>query len=130
MAFNPITENSIKKRLTRICQEEKCNVPAELIGQIARFSGGDIRHAIISLQYSCLKQVESLPIQASPFNGSSCKLNSTNPVLLSISHSGYGQINSQISLPWGRDEKITLFHALGKFLHNKREEMDALTLGK
>ncbi|XP_042435096.1 cell cycle checkpoint protein RAD17-like isoform X2 [Zingiber officinale] len=128
VVFNPITENSIKKRLTRICQEEKCNVPAELLHQIARFSGGDIRHAIISLQYSCLKKVESLPIQASTFNGSSCKLNSTNPVLLSISHSGYGQINSQISLPWGRDEKISLFHALGKFLHNKREETDALTL--
>ncbi|WOL05941.1 cell cycle checkpoint protein RAD17 isoform X1 [Canna indica] len=128
VAFNPITENSIKKKLTRICQEEKCDVPAQWIDHIARVSGGDIRHAITSLQYCCLKTEESFHIRTSTLNVSHCELDSGNPVLLSTSSSGDGQINPQISLPWGRDEKITLFHALGKFLHNKRETEHAFAM--
>ncbi|THF93879.1 hypothetical protein TEA_004903 [Camellia sinensis var. sinensis] len=55
VAFNPITVNSIKKTLSRLCREEHCNVDAEQVDLIARASGGDIRHAITSLQYFCVK---------------------------------------------------------------------------
>ena len=32
-------------------------------------------------------------------------------------------------LQFGRDETLSLFHALGKFLHNKRETESAMALG-
>ncbi|XP_065031525.1 cell cycle checkpoint protein RAD17-like isoform X1 [Musa acuminata AAA Group] len=128
VGFNPITENSIKKTLTRICQEEKCDVPAQWIDHIARVSGGDIRHAITSLQYCCIKMVKSFPVHESVPNDTHDELKSGSPSLLSSASSGDGHINPQISLPWGRDEKITLFHALGKFLHNKRETPHAFAL--
>ncbi|XP_065856248.1 cell cycle checkpoint protein RAD17 isoform X2 [Euphorbia lathyris] len=80
VSFNPITNNSIKKALTRICKQEQCNVTSEQIDLIAKASGGDIRHAITSLQLFC----------------------------------GFASL-------FGRDETLSLFHALGKFLHNKRE---------
>lgn len=106
VAFNPITVNSIKKTLSRICREEHKTVTAEQNDLIAKASGGDIRHAILSLQYFCLKP---------------------NPMLsLSISDGTptYPEERSELddgnSLPFGRDETLSLFHALGKFLHNKR----------
>lgn len=68
---------------------------SEQIDLIARASGGDIRHAITSLQFFCLKA-----------DWPSLSLSSPTTV-----H----------DLHFGRDETISLFHALGKFLHNKRE---------
>ncbi|KAL6224467.1 hypothetical protein ACLB2K_003322 [Fragaria x ananassa] len=55
VSFNPITSNSIKKVLSRICKEEQCNVTAEQVDLIAKASGGDIRNAITSLQFFYLK---------------------------------------------------------------------------
>ncbi|XP_078151983.1 RADIATION SENSITIVE 17 isoform X2 [Carex rostrata] len=91
ISFNPITVNSMKKVLLKISKEEKCEVSIELIEEIAKASRGDIRNAITSLQYYCLK-----PQRAQ-------------------------QLMSSSSLSVGRDETLSLFHALGKFLHNKRD---------
>lgn len=111
VAFNPITHNSMKKILSKICRQEQHNVSAEQIDLIAKVSGGDIRHAITSLQYFCLKPslMHSLSLSdpASKFN---------------IEDSGS-------SLHFGRDETLSLFHALGKFLHNKRETENTTELG-
>ncbi|KAF8012675.1 hypothetical protein BT93_I0742 [Corymbia citriodora subsp. variegata] len=95
IAFNPITSNAIKRILSKICRQEQCNVTSEQIDLIAKASGGDIRHAITSLQFFCLK-----------VDRPSLSLSSPTTV-----H----------DLHFGRDETISLFHALGKFLHNKRE---------
>lgn len=117
VAFNPITNNSIKKTLTRICRQEKCNVNAEDIDQIAKASGGDIRHAITSLQLFCLKPQQVLNISSSD-PASNCKKEANE---LNVLCDGF-------SSPYGRDETLTLFHALGKFLHNKRESESIDTL--
>ncbi|RID44103.1 hypothetical protein BRARA_I00921 [Brassica rapa] len=98
VAFNPITKNSIKKTLQRISREEHCKVTTAEVDQMASASGGDIRHAITSLQ-----------------------LFSVKPQLNHTMHSG---LDSGISSCFGRDETLSLFHALGKFLHNKRETPD------
>ncbi|KAG4939160.1 hypothetical protein AAZX31_16G111500 [Glycine max] len=103
VAFNPITLNTMKKILFRICQMEHCDVTAEYVDLIAKTSGGDIRHAITSLQFFCLKP-------STCYRGA-LKEESDKPVR---SDDGY-------SLHFGRDETLSLFHALGKFLHNKRE---------
>uniref|UniRef100_A0ACD5TWK9 Uncharacterized protein n=1 Tax=Avena sativa TaxID=4498 RepID=A0ACD5TWK9_AVESA len=115
VVFNPVTVSSIKKILTRICKQENSGTTEELVHQIATSSGGDIRHAIMSLQYYCLNPR---------------RLNSAlarNATRLDLK--GYGTLapvqdcflSSVIPSPCGRDETLTLFHALGKFLHNKRE---------
>ncbi|KAI4386817.1 hypothetical protein MLD38_004717 [Melastoma candidum] len=99
ISFNPITINSIKKTLSKICRQERYNLSAKQIEFIASASGGDIRHAITSLQFFCL-QADALPSTRSH----------------SVDAFGDG-----FSLLLGRDNSLSLFHALGKFLHNKRE---------
>ncbi|KAJ6413268.1 hypothetical protein OIU84_006127 [Salix udensis] len=109
VSFNPITINSIKKTLSRICRQEKCSVTDEQLDLIAKASGGDIRHAITSLQLFCVKPYLVL-------NGSF-----STPSYSYRKEDDIDALVSGISLLFGRDETLSLFHALGKFLHNKRE---------
>ncbi|MCD7471629.1 hypothetical protein HAX54_012212 [Datura stramonium] len=101
--FNPVTVNSIKKTLTTICRKEQREVDAGSIELIAKASGGDVRHAINSLQYLCLKP------HRRPILPSKERLDNVRCM------------DDVFSLPFGKDETLSLFHALGKFLHNKRE---------
>ncbi|XVF59807.1 hypothetical protein PTKIN_Ptkin07bG0305500 [Pterospermum kingtungense] len=116
--FNPITNNSIKKTLSRICQLEQCNVAAEEIELIAKASGGDIRHAITSLQLFCLKPDVKLDLSSSKSTPNCPKQNANY----------LNSFNGGFSSQYGRDETLTLFHALGKFLHNKREKENVVVL--
>lgn len=84
---------------------------AEYVDLIAKTSGGDIRHAITSLQFFCLKPNLVHSLAPSTCYRGALKEESDKPVR---SDDGY-------SLHFGRDETLSLFHALGKFLHNKRE---------
>ncbi|CAO2831341.1 unnamed protein product [Amaranthus hypochondriacus] len=110
MSFNPITVNSIKKVLSGICRQENYNTSCELVNLIANACGGDIRHAIMTLQYACLKQEKKM--LSSSEKPSSALEGETHY---------HGQMDTGCSLPFGRDQTISLFHALGKFLHNKRD---------
>ncbi|CAA7056990.1 unnamed protein product [Microthlaspi erraticum] len=107
VAFNPITKNSIKKTLKRISSEEHCKVSTVEIDQMAGASGGDIRHAITSLQLFSVKPELNHTKIESPMDNS---YQGNEPTM-----------HSEISSCFGRDETLSLFHALGKFLHNKRE---------
>lgn len=111
VSFNPITVNSMKKALSRICKAEQREVSAEQIELIAKASGGDIRNAITSLQYFCLK----------PHQGPS--LSSYDGISPCVKEGSDEMVHffSGPSLSFGRDDTISLFHALGKFLHNKRD---------
>lgn len=120
MAFNPITVNSIKKTLSRICREEHLNVDGEQIDLIAKASGGDIRHAITTLQYFCVKPHLRLSLSSS--NGT--------PTYSKERSNDMSRLDDRFSLPFGRDETLSLFHALGKFLHNKRETENSTSFGK
>ncbi|XP_042483455.1 cell cycle checkpoint protein RAD17 isoform X2 [Macadamia integrifolia] len=120
VSFNPVTANSIKKMLSRICKEEQCTMTDEQIDQIAKSSGGDIRHAITSLQYFCLRPNQLLSLPSYTLSTSQSKENSEELSLL----------DDRCSLPLGRDETLSLFHALGKFLHNKREIVSGADLGE
>ncbi|XP_020530752.1 cell cycle checkpoint protein RAD17 isoform X3 [Amborella trichopoda] len=127
LAFNPITANSIKKTLVRICREEMCSVTPEWIDHIAKGSGGDIRHAITALQYLCLRPnlLVSLPLSI-PI---SCSSKGEPGVVTSV-QSFEGLDEKFFSLSMGRDETLSLFHALGKFLHNKRDTEQPADLGQ
>ncbi|XP_043696838.1 cell cycle checkpoint protein RAD17 isoform X2 [Telopea speciosissima] len=118
VSFNPVTVNSIKKMLSRICKEEQCSMTDEHIDQIAKSSGGDIRHAITSLQYLCLRPNQLLSLPSSTLSTNHSNENSKELSLL----------DDRCSLAFGRDETLSLFHALGKFLHNKRETFSGADL--
>ncbi|KAL5752461.1 hypothetical protein ACOSP7_022646 [Xanthoceras sorbifolium] len=111
VAFNPITNNSIKKTLLRICRQEQCNLTAEQIDLLAKSSGGDIRHAITSLQLICMKPDRMLNLSSS----------NSSPSFSKQKADELSSLDSGLSMQFGRDETLSLFHALGKFLHNKRE---------
>lgn len=83
----------------------------ELIDAIAKDSGGDIRNAITSLQYFSLKPhpMDSLSVPNSITTYPDEKQTET------------GRLADGVLLPFGKDATLSLFHALGKFLHNKRE---------
>ncbi|XP_077246606.1 RADIATION SENSITIVE 17 isoform X2 [Tasmannia lanceolata] len=131
VAFNPLTINSIKKTLSRICREEQFHVPAEQIDQIAKSSGGDIRHAITSLQYFCLRPdlMHSLALSCLTITNSKGKSEKLDALPFSSINNDEG-LDEGFSLPFGRDESLSLFHALGKFLHNKRETVHSGSLGQ
>ncbi|KAI4327761.1 hypothetical protein L6164_020185 [Bauhinia variegata] len=111
IVFNPITTNSIRKVLFRICQLEQCDLTAEHVDLLAKASGGDIRHAITSLQFFSLKQNKMHSLSLSSLSPSVSKKRKSEPVILDDAYSLY----------FSRDETLSLFHALGKLLHNKRE---------
>ncbi|KAL8549900.1 hypothetical protein ACS0TY_008659 [Phlomoides rotata] len=109
--FNPVTVNSIKKVLLKISKMERFEVSDEQIDVIAKASGGDIRNAITSLQYFSLKPhpMQSLSILNRVTAYPEQRMNE-------IDH-----LSDGVLLPFGKDATLSLFHALGKFLHNKRE---------
>ncbi|CAA0813435.1 Cell cycle checkpoint protein RAD17 [Striga hermonthica] len=111
VSFNPITVNSIKRVLKRICREENFEASDEQIHTIAKASGGDIRHGITSLQYISLK----------PHPRKCLSVSKGVPAYQEKDGSWSGHLNDGASLPFGKDATLSLFHALGKFLHNKRE---------
>ncbi|XP_020699959.1 cell cycle checkpoint protein RAD17 isoform X5 [Dendrobium catenatum] len=128
VAFNPLTVNSIKKVLSMLCQEEKCDVTPEQIDQIAQASGGDIRNAITSLQYCCLRPDNLLISPVSTLLETNAKFYSDRSRLSPFTGLlEKGELDSTY-FPCGRDETLSLFHALGKFLHNKRDA-DAFSFG-
>ncbi|XP_074294497.1 cell cycle checkpoint protein RAD17-like [Silene latifolia] len=108
VAFNPVTVNSLKKALSRICMQEKCSADSEQIDSIANASGGDIRQAIMTLQYFSLKQQRRGLLFSDKCDSEASGL---DPV----------QEDADLSSRLGRDQTLSLFHALGKVLHNKRE---------
>ncbi|KAL6520808.1 hypothetical protein OROHE_016989 [Orobanche hederae] len=117
VTFNTVTANSIKRVLKKICREEKFEASDEHIDYIAKASGGDIRHAITSLQYVSLKphpmHFSSVPKWALAYPDERENWSS--------------HFDDGVSLSFGKDATLSLFHALGKFLHNKREIRSLVT---
>lgn len=119
MMFNPVTVNSIKKVLRKICKVERSEVSDEQIDVISKASEGDIRNAITSLQYFSLKPdpMHSFPVL---HRVTAYPEESRNE----IDHLG-----DDVLQPFGKDATLSLFHALGKFLHNKRETGNVISSG-
>lgn len=85
----------------------------ELIEELHSQSGGDIRHAIMTLQFQFVGLVkESIACNRSTSGGGSSSSNSQLSQGQSTSKSGSS--NSQ------RDVRLSTFHALGKLLYAKR----------
>lgn len=107
IVFNPVTANAIKKLLTKIASKEKCPLSGSSIAAIAENCSGDLRHAISSLQFQCC---------LSSFSSFQFGNTSEDGVVRTASF----ERGTSSSPAYGRDNIFSLYHALGKFLHNKR----------
>ena len=117
IAFNPVTSINMVKLLTRIALEEsqkggrKFRVPEKAaLENLAESVGGDLRGAINALQFSCLNEVADLREA----------FHSVNAVASSKAKKKEGKGKaSSLSKIGGRDQRLQLFHALGKVLYSK-----------
>ncbi|CAM6052260.1 unnamed protein product [Sphagnum compactum] len=132
IAFNPITANVIKKLLVKIAVVEQCRVPADLVEAIADSCGGDVRNAILSLQFLCLDLEQDGPHQGQQkVRRISCKQEVTACEEYGSLYTGslVRKKSSSCSIA-GRDGILSLYHALGKFLYNKRHAVQACAEGE
>jgi len=122
--FNPVNETSMRKVLENIKIKENLDIDDGAMSQIVLSSGGDIRNAINTLQF----YVD--PSKEQPKKAKKGKEKEIKGV-----KGGKGtkqkkkKIDEQInleeevkdhSISYGRDFSLSLFHALGKILYNKR----------
>lgn len=127
ITFNPVTSNAIKKFLTKITVAEKLHISRDSISGIADSSGGDLRHAISALQFLCLVQQSNRASDSvlSQNHGQTKNLEiftdakCSSSFYSSAAKTEFERGTSSHSTS-GRDNLISHFHALGKFLHNKR----------
>jgi len=126
IAFNPVTSINMVKLLTRIVLEEsqkggkKFRVPEKAaLENLAESVGGDLRGAINALQFSCLNEVADLREAFHSVNA----VASSKAKKKAGGQEGKGKASS-LSKIGGRDQRLQLFHALGKVLYSKRGEVE------
>ena len=114
IAFNPVTTTNMVKLLTRIALEEsqkggrRFRVPEKAaLENLAESVGGDLRGAINALQFSCLNEVADL---REAFHSISAVSSSKGKK----KQEGGKQIGGGHSKIGGKDQRLQLFHALGK----------------
>ncbi|CAM6097572.1 unnamed protein product [Calypogeia fissa] len=123
IGFNPVTVNAAKKLLTKVQLLEKCRLSSESISAIAESSAGDIRQALTSLQFLCLgcHSPTGHHLMWDPGGRGSSQSDPKNlQIKGTLSQDTALSKNSCLGVGVGRDYSLSLFHALGKFLHNKR----------
>ena len=123
IAFNPVTSINMVKLLTRIALEEsqkgerKFRIPEKTaLENLAESVGGDLRGAINALQFSCLNEVADLREAFHSVNAASKSKKKPE-------QEGKRKASS-LSKIGGRDQRLQLFHALGKVLYSKRGEVE------
>ena len=114
VAFNPVTTTNMVKLLTRIALEEsqkggrRFRVPEKAaLENLAESVGGDLRGAINALQFSCLNEVADL---REAFHSISAVSSSKGKK----KQEGGKKIRGGHSKIGGKDQRLQLFHALGK----------------
>jgi hypothetical protein len=122
--FNPVNETSMRKVLENIKTKENLDIDDGTMSQIVLSSGGDIRNAINTLQFYVDPTLEKPKKKkkgkekeskiAKGGKGTKQKKMKTNEEDLELL-----DVKDQ-SIFFGRDFSLSLFHALGKILHNKR----------
>jgi len=127
IAFNPVTSINMVKLLTRIALEEsekggrKFRVPEKAaLENLAESVGGDLRGAVNALQFSCLNEVTDLREAFHSVNA----VASSKAKKKAGGQEGKGGKGSSLSKIGGRDQRLQLFHALGKVLYSKRGDVE------
>lgn len=116
--FNAVTTAAMTKALLRVCEAERFEVNKSQIDAIVMSSHGDVRSALSALEFWCCGSTRSAP--SAP---------GAKPVAAKRKRGEPKEVPSQDAMAKAhmssRDQSLGLFHALGKFLYNKREKADA-----
>lgn len=100
--------------LKHICVKERIALPLSTIQHVVENAAGDIRSAINALQFFAINQQPSSSPVTFP----------TTPKKLSSSQTQTQQAQLETGILGTRDASLSLFHAIGKFMYNKRLEPD------
>ncbi|XP_072028726.1 cell cycle checkpoint protein RAD17-like [Amphiura filiformis] len=133
ISFNPVAPTSMAKVMLRIANKEalqgkhKCYVPSKsTIEALASASCGDIRSAINSLQFACLKDTRDLSAlldmkqSSSSSHGKATKSGKQTSSRRGKKEKSEDDSDRALSAIGGKDTSLFLFRALGKILYCKR----------
>lgn len=123
ISFNPFTPLNIAKALRGILEKERRVLAEPDIQAIAEQSNGDLFNAISTLQFVCTGVAPAgaaAPAARGRGRGTKRKAAGGSSAAGAAGESGIGR-ESQVGYAL-RDRTLTLFHALGKLLYNKRQE--------
>eukprot|EP01103_Thecamoeba_quadrilineata_P014678 TRINITY_DN4428_c0_g1_i1.p1 TRINITY_DN4428_c0_g1~~TRINITY_DN4428_c0_g1_i1.p1 ORF type:complete len:639 (+),score=126.97 TRINITY_DN4428_c0_g1_i1:59-1918(+) len=126
--LNSVTTLNITKVLTRIAQAEGCKVSPQEMNSIAESSGGDLRNSIVSLQLFCKKcpsLPRSLPLPKQK-RGSAAERAKSKKRKSRDDEDNSPETTQERSRTINKDVNLTLFHALGKILYNKRKNPEKI----
>ena len=106
---NSVTQSKMKKCLGMIAQKERIFIPNGLLELIHTNSGGDLRNAIMTLQFQLVGR-----------NQYSSRVQMKNPKRITNLHETNNNAIKR-GAQFDRDVKLSAFHALGKLLYAKRQ---------
>ena len=116
--FNAVTTAAMTKVLQRVCEVERFELNKAQIDAIVMSSHGDVRSALSALEFWCCGSTRSAP-----------SASSSKPVVSKRKRGEPKEAPSQEAMAKAnmssRDQSLGLFHALGKFLYNKRQQPEA-----
>eukprot|EP00890_Picochlorum_soloecismus_P002289 jgi/Picsp_1/3060/NSC_01282-R1_cell cycle checkpoint protein rad17 len=113
--FNPITQLTISKHLSKIAQKERLSLQKRDIDGLAEESDGDIRSAILNLQFLARGLSTFARNSGRPKRGRES----------ATEEQEMGKVTRML-----KDTTISLFHGLGKLLYNKRVECEETSQGQ
>ncbi|CAG9460627.1 unnamed protein product [Pedinophyceae sp. YPF-701] len=112
LAFNAITELKVAKALRGVAERAGYTVPEGVLTALSDRSGGDLRSAVSALQFHLTGTAPVRP------DADAKKKPPKRPRKADATASVQQR---QVAQALGRDKAVTIFSALGKVLHGKRE---------
>ncbi|GAA5908580.1 Rad24p [Sporobolomyces salmoneus] len=130
ISFNPIAQTIMKKALNRILDQvesspsssssSRSNRPSgSMLDILIQNSNGDIRSALMSLQFLSTQDQYSLSTSLSGGSGSKGTSSGKGRKKAKTTGGG-GDVKELLQFVTARENSLFIFHALGKVLYNKR----------
>lgn len=118
ISFNPVTTSAILKFLRRVVTCERCELSQEVLSAVAESCEGDVRSALSCLHFLCIGSKQNGTGSLGP--GISVKKMKNKRKVRTVDGADKHNLNMIPGVSVGRDCSLAVFHALGKFLYNKR----------
>jgi hypothetical protein len=122
--FNAFTLLNIAKALRAILQNERRSLPEPDLLAVAEQANGDLYNAISTLQFVCTGAAAAPP-PAKPARGRGGKRKAPAAAASGGAEAASGERQASGVGYASRDSSLSLFHALGKLLYNKRHLIPA-----
>ena len=116
VSLNPFTPLNIAKALRGILERERRALAEADVVALAEQANGDLHNAIGTLQFVCTGAAAAAAVPPAKLKGRGAKRKAPAPAAGAAEG---GQQQSKVAYAL-RDNTLSLFHALGKLLYNKR----------